>query len=164
MTPAKPRDSGANGFDPSLLDSTNRRLLDELRDAPRASYAELGRRVGLSPPAVADRVGRLEAAGIITGYRTEVDPAAVGLPVAAFVRIRPAPRQLPKVAALARDTPAVSECHRITGEDCFLLKVHAASIADLEETLDAFLLYGQTTSSLVVSTPVAPRGVPLSPP
>ena len=92
MSSTKPSGNGTNGFDLSLLDPTNRRLLEELRDDPRASYAELGRRVGLSPPAVADRVGRLEAAGIIAGYRTEVDPAAVGLPVAAFVRIRPAPR------------------------------------------------------------------------
>ncbi len=151
----------APAFDPATIDGTNRRLLEELREDPRATYAALGRRVGLSPPAVAERVGRLEAAGVIAGYRTEIEPAAVGLPVAAFVRVRPAARQLPKVAELARDTPAVSECHRITGEDCFLLKVHAASIAALEDVLDAFLLFGQTTSSLVVSSPVAPRGVPL---
>jgi Lrp/AsnC family leucine-responsive transcriptional regulator len=93
--------------------------------------------------------------------RDEIDPAALGLPVAAIVRIRPGPGQLPKIAEAARRTPRVVECYRITGEDCFVLKVHGPSIADLEETLDKFLVYGQTTTSIVVSTPVPPRPLPL---
>ena len=87
----------------------------------------------------------------------DIDPAAIGLPVAAWVRLRPGPGQLGKLAELARRTPQVSECHRVSGEDCFLLKVHVESIEDLEPVLDAFLLFGQTTSSFVVATPVAPR-------
>jgi Lrp/AsnC family transcriptional regulator, leucine-responsive regulatory protein len=141
----------------SLLDETNRRLLDALSQDPRASAAELARRVGMSPPAVRERVARLEQAGIIRGYRVDINPAAIGLPVAAWVRLRPGPGQLPKIAELAARTPEVSECHRISGEDCFLLKVHVAGIDALEAVLDQFLLYGQTISSLVVSTPVAPR-------
>ncbi|QIG46038.1 Lrp/AsnC family transcriptional regulator [Nocardioides anomalus] len=132
------------------------KILRELAADPRLGMSALARRVGMSPPAVTERVQRLTEDGVI-GFRLEVDPAALGLPVAAYVRVRPTAGQLSKVAELAQRLPEVSECHRITGEDCFLLKVHAASIAALEETLDRFLLFGQTVSSLVVSTPVQPR-------
>lgn len=141
----------------SLLDEVNHRVLVVLADDPRVSVSELARRVGMSAPAVRERVARLEATGVIRGYRLDVDPAAVGLPVAAWVRVRPGPGQLPKVAELAERVPEVSECHRISGDDCFLLKVHVASIEALEGVLDQFLLHGQTTSSFVVSTPVPPR-------
>ena len=145
----------------SLLDAVNRRLLQELVAEPRITMSALARRVGMSAPAVTERVQRLERAGVITGYRVEVSPAALGLPVTAFVRIRPAAGQLAKIAGLARQTPEVSECHRISGEDCFLVKVHAPAIEDLEQTLDRFLTYGQTISSIVVSTPVPPRTLPI---
>jgi Lrp/AsnC family leucine-responsive transcriptional regulator len=139
------------------LDGTNSRLLKELGDDPRASAAQLARRLGMSAPAVRERLTRLEDSGVIRGYRLDVDPAALGLPVAAWVRVRPGPGQLPKIAELAARTPQVSECHRISGEDCFLLKVHVPALADLEAVLDQFLLYGQTHSSFIVSTPVPPR-------
>ena len=150
-------------FDPSdrLRDDVNRRLLDELQREPRISTAELGRRINLSPPAVAERLARLERTGVIAGYRVELDPAALGYPVAAFVRVRPAPGQLPRIAALAAEMEEVTECHRITGEDCFLVKVHAASVAALEDVLDRFLVHGQTISSIVVTSPVAPRPLPV---
>ena len=144
-----------------LLDETNLRLLRALSDDPRLSMSALARQVGMSAPAVTERVVRLEQAGVIRGYRLEIDPAAVGLPVAAWVRLRPGPGQLPKIAGLAQATPEVVECHRITGEDCFLMKIHVAAIERLEEVLDRFLIHGQTTSSIVVSTPVPPRSVPL---
>ncbi len=143
----------------SLLDEVNLRLLAELRADPRLSMSALARRVGMSPPAVRERVQRLEDTGVIAGYRLVVDPAAVGLPVTAWVRIRPEARQLSKVADLARNTPEVAECHRITGEDCFLLRVHVSGLDALEKVLDRFLMYGQTVSSIVVSTPVEPRPV-----
>jgi Lrp/AsnC family transcriptional regulator, leucine-responsive regulatory protein len=143
------------------LDPVNRRLLAELQDDGRLSTAELARRVNLSPPAVAERVRRLEQAGVITGYRAVIDPRAVGYPLAAVVRIRPAPRQLPKVAEIAAQVPEVVECHRITGDDCFLLTVRLHSMDDLEPILDRFVLYGQTTTSIVQSSPVPARGVPL---
>lgn len=143
----------------SLLDYVNVRLLQLLAEDPRLNASELARRVGMSPPTVRERVARLERAGIIRGYRLDIDPAAIGLPVAAWVRIRPGPGQLPKIAELAQRTPEVSECHRISGEDCFLLKVHVAGLEALESVLDRFLVHGQTTSSLIVSTPVPPRAV-----
>jgi Lrp/AsnC family leucine-responsive transcriptional regulator len=145
-----------------LLDPVNRRLLRELDADPRITMSALSRRVGMSAPAVSERVQRLERAGVITGYRVDISPAALGLPVTAFVRIRPTAGQLPKIAQLARDTPEVSECHRISGEDCFLVKLHAAAIEDIEETLDRFLTYGQTVTSIVVSTPVPPRTLPIA--
>lgn len=121
----------------------------------------LARLVGMSSPAVTERVQRLERAGVIRGYRLDVDPAALGLPVTAWVRVRPGPRQLTKIADLAAGLPNVSECHRITGEDCFLIKLHAATIESLTETLDKILLYGQTVTSIVHSSPVPPRALPV---
>jgi Lrp/AsnC family leucine-responsive transcriptional regulator len=155
--PAGPQNDG------SLIDAVNRRLLTLLGDDARTSVAELARQVGMSAPAVRERLGRLEQAGVIRGYRVDIDPAAVGLPVAAWVRVRPGPGQLPKVADLARRSPQVSECHRVTGDDCFLLQVHAPSIGELESVLDGFLLFGQTTTAVVVATPVLPRTPSLRP-
>jgi Lrp/AsnC family leucine-responsive transcriptional regulator len=143
------------------LDDVNRRVLYELQANPRMSMSALARQVGMSAPAVTERVQRLEQAGVITGYRVEIDPTALGLPVAAFARIRPTPGQLPKIAALAKRSPEISECHRITGEDCFLIKLHAPSIAGIEEILDRFLVHGNTVTSIVVSSPVPPRSLPL---
>ncbi|HVX44459.1 MAG TPA: Lrp/AsnC family transcriptional regulator [Mycobacteriales bacterium] len=158
--PKNDRKKAAPAFH-DALDRVNVRLLAELHESPRLSMSELARRVGMSAPSVTERVQRMERAGIIRGYSMDVDPAALGLPVLALVRIRPGPGQLPKIAAAAVETPQVVECHRITGEDCFFLKVHAPSIAELEEVLDRFLMFGQTTTSIVVSTPVPPRPLPL---
>src|SRR5436305_6078687 len=93
------------------LDDTNRRLLAELQADARLSLAELGRRVGLSSPAVAERLARLESDEVISGYHAVLNPAALGYPLSAVIRIRPAPRQLQKVADIARATPEVVECH-----------------------------------------------------
>ncbi|HWC81579.1 MAG TPA: Lrp/AsnC family transcriptional regulator [Pseudonocardiaceae bacterium] len=144
-----------------ILDDVNRRLLRELHVNPRIAMSALARKVGMSAPAVTERVARMERLGVITGYRMEVDPAALGLPVTAFARIRPVAGQLARIAELAEKLPQVSECYRITGEDCFLVKVHAPGIAELEEVLDRFLLHGQTVTSVVVSTPVPPRPLPV---
>ncbi len=160
--PGKSRLNGSSSSSAAspLLDDVNCRLLGELNADPRVTMSALARRVGMSAPAVTERVQRLERAGVITGYRTEVDPVALGLPVTAFARIRPTSGQLSKIAELAQALPMVTECHRITGEDCFLVKVHAPGVEQLEAVLDRFLLYGQTVTSIVVSTPVPPRPLP----
>lgn len=145
----------------SLIDETNHRLLRLLRDDPRVATSALARAVGMSAPAVRERLLRLQDAGVIRGYRLELDPAALGYPVLAFVRVRPAPGQLRPVADLAQRLPEVVECHRVTGEDCFILKVHLAGIDQLDRVLDQFLAFGQTTTSLVQSSPVPPRDLPL---
>jgi Lrp/AsnC family leucine-responsive transcriptional regulator len=149
--------------DRTAIDEIDRRLLDELTGDARRSTAELARRVSLSPPAVAERVRRLEREGVITGYRAEIDPRALGYEIAAIVRVRPTPRQLPRIVELARDTPEVVECYRITGDDCFLMKLHLHSMDDLEPVLDRFVLFGQTTTSIIQSTPVPRRALPVGP-
>jgi Lrp/AsnC family leucine-responsive transcriptional regulator len=142
-----------------LIDATNARLLEELQRDGRVSLAALGRRVGLSPPAVAERLRRLEQSGVITGYRAETDPMRLGYALGVFLRIRPAPRQLADVAALARDTPEVVECHRVTGDDCFVMIAYVTGVEHLERLIDSFAAYGQTTSSIMQSSPVPRRGI-----
>lgn len=148
--------------DGAPLDATNLRLLAELQADARLSLAELGRRVGLSSPAVAERVQRLEDDGVIRGYHAELDPRALGFALSVVIRIRPAPRELHAVADLARATPEVVECRRITGDDCYVMLAHVRSVEHLEEVIDRFAAYGQTTTSIVQSSPVPPRGVLLS--
>ncbi len=144
-----------------LLDDVNIRLLKELQQEPRLSMSELGRRVGMSSPAVTERVHRMEEAKIILGFRLDINPVPLGLPITAYIRIRPQPGQLPKVAKLAEEIPEVVECHRITGEDCFILKVYIPAMDQLDRILDCFLLYGSTTTSIVQSSPVPLRVSPL---
>jgi Lrp/AsnC family transcriptional regulator, leucine-responsive regulatory protein len=160
----KARTRDANAYEANLLDEINLRLLEELEADGRVGMAELGRRIGMSAPAVAERVQRLERAGVITGYRAEIDPAALGFPVSAVVRIRPSPGQLQRVREIAAETPEVGECYRITGEDCYLMRLHLRSIDELEDLLDRFTPHGQTTTSIVHSTPVPRRGPPLGAP
>ena len=164
VLPRKARTRDAAAYESNLLDDVNLGILGELQVEGRVGMAELGRRVGLSAPAVSERVQRLERAGVITGYHAAVDPAALGFPISAVVRIRPSPGQLQRIPELARETPEVSECHRITGEDCYLLRLHLRSIDELEDVLDRFTPHGLTTTSIVHSTPVPRRGPPLAKP
>ena len=143
------------------IDAVNKRILEELQRDPRLTMSELGRRIGMSSPAVTERVRRLEETGIIRGYRLELNPVALGLPIAAYVRIRPNAGQLPRIVELAQQIPEVVECHRVTGEDCFVLKVHIPAIDQLDRLLDSFLLYGSTTTTIIQSTPVPLRPPPL---
>ena len=149
---ARTRDAGA--FEAKLLDDVNLRILKELQENGRLGMAELGRRVSMSPPAVAERVQRLERAGVIAAYRAEIDPRALGYPVSAIVRIRPAPGQLQRIPEVARETPEV-------GEDCYLMRLYLRAIDELEDVLDRFTPYGQTTTSIIHSAPVPRRGPPL---
>lgn len=132
-----------------------------MQENGRLSLAELGRRINLSSPAVAERLQRLERDGVITGYRADVAPSAIGYPIAAFVRIRPTTRQLQKIPELAREVPEVVECHRVTGEDCFVLKLHLRAMDDLEGILDRFIVLGQTTTSIIHSSPISGRPLPV---
>lgn len=144
-----------------LLDEVNIQILRELQIDPRVSMAELGRRIGMSSPAVAERVRRMEERGVINGYALLINPAPLGLPIAAYIRIRPHAGQLSQIAELARSIPEVAECHRITGEDCFLMKVLIPAMDQLDRILDRFLIYGSTTTSIIQSSPVPLRPPPL---
>jgi Lrp/AsnC family leucine-responsive transcriptional regulator len=152
------RDSRSPAFD-SQVDETNRRILSELQSDARLSLAELGRRVGLSSPAVAERLQRLEASGVVRAYQADIDPRALGLSLTVIIRVRPAPGQLPNVAELARETAEVVECHRVTGDDWYFMKAHVRDVTHLEEVIDHFVVLGQTTTSIVQSSPVPRRGI-----
>jgi Lrp/AsnC family leucine-responsive transcriptional regulator len=143
----------------ALLDATNLKLLAELQSDARLSLAELGRRVGLSSPAVADRLKRLEIEGVIKAYRAEVNPRALGYTLGVVIRIRPAPRQLAAVAELARQTAEIVECHRVTGDDCYVMTAYVRDVEHLEEVIDQFAAYGQTTTSIMQSSPVPRRAL-----
>lgn len=162
-TPQRARRNRLFTYAPSneLLDEVNIQLLRELQGDPRMTMAELGRRIGMSSPAVAERVRRMEESGIIGGYDLVINPVPLGLPIAVYIRIRPHAGQLPQIAELARSIPEVVECHRITGEDCFLMKVHIPAMDQLDRILDCFLIYGQTTTSIIQSSPVPLRPPPL---
>ncbi|MFI7131415.1 Lrp/AsnC family transcriptional regulator [Nonomuraea sp. NPDC050153] len=136
------------------LDAVDWQLLGLLQDDARLGYRELGRRIGLSPPAVATRVRRLERLGVITGYSARVDPSRVGLPVQAFLILSTAGRRQSLTAAqIARDSPNVLEDHRITGTDDHLMRVVVPDIAALEPLIDALNELGKPATSFVLSSP-----------
>ena len=145
----------------AVRETINLRILTELQATPRLSMTELGRRVGLTAPAVTERVRRLEETGVIRAYRVEIDSAALGLPLAAFVRVRPNAGQLPRLIEAAASIPEVVECHRVTGEDCLIIKVNLPSIDQLDRVLDVFLAFGNTATSIVQSSPIPRRPLPL---
>jgi Lrp/AsnC family leucine-responsive transcriptional regulator len=138
-------------------DDVDRRILVELQGDGRLPWSELGRRVHLSAPAVADRVRRLEEAGVITGYRAVVDPAKLGYPLLAYVRVRYTGADPAPLHETIRARHEVLECHHVTGEDCYVLKLVAASMADLERVTGALARLGGVTTSLVYSTVVEGR-------
>jgi Lrp/AsnC family transcriptional regulator, leucine-responsive regulatory protein len=147
------------------LDAMDWKLLDELQRDARLSLSELGRRVGLSTPAVKERVARMEEQGVIAGYQAQVDPRRAGYGVLAFVRMTVAgdERVARRLVAEAGEMPEVLECHRATGDHAFILKVVAASVEALEKLIDRLTAYGMTSTSVVLSSPLS-RSVLFRPP
>lgn len=143
------------------LDPIDARLLDALIVDARTSLAELARGVGLSAPSVSERLKRLEEAGVIEGYTVKVSPKALGLPIAAWLRIRPLPGELKRVAGILQGLPEVVECDRVTGEDCFMARAHVRSIEDLEALIDKVIPFATTNTSIIQSSPVAKRLPPI---
>jgi Lrp/AsnC family transcriptional regulator, leucine-responsive regulatory protein len=141
------------------MDDIDRELLSALQDDARLTYAELGRRVGLSAPAVAERVRRFEASGIVTGYHASIDLKRAGYGIVAFVRLTAPGDLAPQLETMAAETPEVLESHRVTGTESFVLKIAVTSIEHLERIVVKFLPYGQTTTSIVLSSPVTWRKV-----
>ena len=163
--PSKQRDFVRQAFEMpnGLLDAIDRRIVAELQAAPRLRVAELARRIGLSGPAVADRLRRLEDSGTLS-YRAEVNPRALGYTICAIVRISPVGGGLRLIPGIAREVPNITECYRITGEDCYFMKLYLHSIDDLEPILDLFTPHGRTTTSIVHSAPVPSRALPIDSP
>lgn len=143
------------------LDETDRRILRELVANPRRPISQLATKVGLSRPAVADRLRRLERDQIIAGWRVDLDPLAIGLRYTVFLRIRPSAGQSMTVEPLIRAIPAVVECYRMTGEDGLLLKALFSTIPEFEATVARLQRYGQVTAFDVLSAVVPPRPPPL---
>ncbi|MEV4055441.1 Lrp/AsnC family transcriptional regulator [Amycolatopsis sp. NPDC049688] len=140
------------------LDPTDWAILAELQRDARLPLTELGRRVNLSASAATERLRRLEAAGVITGYRAEIDLGKVGYPVLAVVRLKyPGSRHEPLHKLLA-ERSEILECLRTTGDDCYTLKIAAASMAHLERTVDELCQFGSTTTNLVYSRTLPYRG------
>ncbi|MBW0766235.1 Lrp/AsnC family transcriptional regulator [Mammaliicoccus lentus] len=148
-------------FNKSEIDEINFKILQELQLEPRLTMTELGRRVGLSSPSVTERVRRLEESEVIKGYSLDLNPAALGLPIGVYIRIRPNSGKLSIIAELALSIPEVVECHRISGEDCFILKVYIPAIDQLDRILDQFLLYGSTTTTIIQSSPIPMKSLPI---
>jgi Lrp/AsnC family leucine-responsive transcriptional regulator len=142
-----------------LMDRIGWRLLHELQINGRLSYAELGRRVGLTTPAVVERVKRMEEAGIILGYHADIDPTKVGLPVTAFIRMSVVGDVFTKITTVVNNSPEVVECHRGTGADSFIMKVHVHSVEHLESLIDRLTPFGTTSTSIVLSSPVEQREI-----
>ena len=143
-----------------LLDETSWAILDALQQDARMSYAELGRRVNMSSPAVAERVQRLVEAGVIEGFHARVNPAKVGYPIRAVIRIDTQGHvNIARNTQLFEQLPEVIEAHRTTGVDCYIVQVIARDMKRLEEVIDTLSAAGQTTTAMVLHSPLARKGI-----
>jgi Lrp/AsnC family leucine-responsive transcriptional regulator len=140
-----------------LLDDVGWQLLGLLQEDARLSFKELGRRVGLAPSSVAERIHRMEEAEILLGYHAEINLEKVGLPVMAFIRMNTAGQNSARIALLLADMPEILECYRLTGSEAFIMKVCVSSVKQLEVLIDQLSQYGQPTTSLVLSIPLTRR-------
>jgi len=148
-----------------LLDETGWHILQALQENARLSFSELGQRVGLSSPAVAERVRRMEDAGIIKGYRAEINTAKIGYPITAIIRMNTPGERCTRFSAFTQEMPEVLECYRVTGSDSLVMKVMASSVGHLEAIIDRLSAHGELNTSIVLSTPVTRRViVPVSDP
>ncbi|KXK01467.1 MAG: AsnC family transcriptional regulator [Acidobacteria bacterium OLB17] len=142
-----------------MLDEIDRKILHILQEDARTSYAELGRQVGLTTPAVIERVHKLEDAKIITGYRAEIDTSKIGLPITAFIRMSISGVDYSHIIEVVQAANEVLECHRGTGADSFIIKVAVSTVEHLQEMIDRLTPYGITTTTIVLSSPVKMRAI-----
>jgi Lrp/AsnC family transcriptional regulator, leucine-responsive regulatory protein len=149
------------GYENGELDAADQAILTILVDNARTTTTEIARLVGLSPPTVTERMRRLEESGVIVSYSATISPSAIGLPVSVWIRIRPVPGELARVAQIIRDIPEIIECDRVTGEDCFVARAHLASVGEMERVIDKIIPFAMTNTSIIQSSPVARRLPPL---
>ena len=142
-----------------IMDETGWRILAELQENARISFSELGRRVALTPPAVAERVRRMEETGVIAAYRAQPAHERIGLPITAFIRWTATGNDCAYLGEVAKDIPEIVECHRVTGEESYVVKVVVRSVEHLEELIDRLMPYGETKTSVVLSSPVTHRAL-----
>ncbi|MCU0490640.1 MAG: Lrp/AsnC family transcriptional regulator [Chloroflexaceae bacterium] len=139
------------------LDNIDWRILSALQEDARCSFSEIGRRIGLTQPAVAERVRRLEAAGVIRGYYADVDLTQVGLPIMAFIRMSVSSAQCAAFGSFIQSVPVALQAHRLTGDDSYLVQVAVASVQHLEAVIDLLSPFGQPKTALVLSSAVTHR-------
>lgn len=140
------------------LDTMDGKILEILQADARTTLAEIGRRIHMSQPAVAERVKRMETAGVITGYHARVDPAALGYGITAYIRVARRAHETP-VQVVAANVPEIVECHSITGDDCSIVKVVATSVAQLEKVIVELTRCGVTSTSLVLSSYIERKAI-----
>jgi Lrp/AsnC family transcriptional regulator, leucine-responsive regulatory protein len=143
----------------ALLDDTGWALLVALQENARGSFADLGRQVGLTPPAVADRIRRMEAAGIITGYHAAVNPTKLGLGLTAIIRFQATNGPLERILAELKACPEIISCQSVTGGDCMTLTTVVTSVDHLQELIAKLAIYGSSNTSIVLSSPIAHRAI-----
>lgn len=144
-----------------MLDDIDRRIVDSLARDARISLKELAQQVNLSSPSVSERLRRLEERGVIRGFTIDIDPQLLGYPLQAIVRIRPLPGKLHIVQQIIEEIPEFSECDKVTGEDCFIGRLHLRSIEHLDQILDRIIDKAETNTAIVKSQPVKRRLPPL---
>jgi len=144
-----------------MIDEMDRRLIEALRHNARMSLKELAEQAGLSSPSAAERIRRLQERGVIRGFTVEIDPAALGFPLQAIVRIRPLPGKLHLVEKLIQETPQIVECDKVTGDDCFVARLHVRSMQEIDSILDRIADKASTSTSMVKSQTIARRPPPL---
>ncbi|WP_309086737.1 Lrp/AsnC family transcriptional regulator [Chelativorans sp.] len=145
----------------SELDQVDQQILTILSKDARISISDLSRQVGLSAPSVSERIRRMEAQGVIEGFTVDVSPRALGYTLQAIVRVNPLPGMLHVVERLIQETPQFVECDKVTGDDCFVCRLHLRSIEELDQVLDQLAEKARTNTSIVKATPVKRRLPPL---
>ena len=135
-----------------LLDRIGLKILAALQENARTPLSRIGEKVGLSAPAVAERIRKLEEAGVIKGYHARIEPAAVGLSVSAFINLTTDARHYPAVKKLAAATPQIVACHHVSGGASFILQVRVADLPELEAMVERLSPFGQTQTAIVLST------------
>ena len=140
-----------------MIDELDQRILEVLLEDSRISLKALAGRVGLSSPGASERLRRLEERGVIRGFTIEIDPKALGYQLQAIVRIKPLPGMLHVVQKLIEDTPEFCECDKVTGDDCYIVRLHVRSIDQLDHILDRIADKAQTSTAIVKSQPIKRR-------
>lgn len=141
------------------MDITDYRIIEILQDDGRVSMKDLGKIVGLTSPAVSERVKRLEEAGVIEGYKAIVNPDALGRVIKAFIHISLANNKYTEFLETAKKDPRIVECHHVTGDDCSLLKVMVKDMYELEAVIDSIKRIGSTKTSVILSTPIQAKSI-----
>lgn len=138
----------------SSVDETGMNILRELQINARSTFSEIGRKVGLSSPAVAERIYKMEESGVISGYHTDINPAVFGHTIMAFITLTTQPHKYSEIYTFVEEQKQILECHHVSGNESFILKVVSGSISQLESLVEKLTKYGGTKTSIVLSSPL----------